>query len=260
LSVSRKAGEAERPNIGPGIDVEALRRGFEAYAEGGFDAIRDAFDPDVEWRTGEDEPDVATYRGHNGVKERIDAVFDSFTDLSLQPERFIVEGNNVVVPLGGRLRGRGSGVEVDFRETWVFTLRDGKITRVREYRNTADALEAVGAPQRHWTPRVELLWWRECPSWDRALSELRKAMIEVGLDPDSIEVREVASEEGAERESFVGSPTIRIDGADISPLGPDEPVGLTCRIYRLRDGRVSPTPDPADVRAALERAVSRTSL
>jgi hypothetical protein len=84
-------------------------------------------------------------------------------------------------------------------------------------------------------------------------------MGELGLDPDSIEVREVTSEAGAEAESFVGSPTIRIDGADIQPPGPDAPVGLTCRIYHLRDGRVSPTPDPADVRAALERAITRAS-
>ena len=33
-----------------------------------------------------------------------------------------------------------------------------------------------------------------------------------------------------------------------------EPFGLTCRVYHRRDGRVSPTPDPADVRAALEAA------
>jgi ketosteroid isomerase-like protein len=236
--------------------VEALRRGFEAYAEGGFDAIRDAFDPEVEWRTGEDEPDFATYRGHDGVKERIETVFDSFAELSLEPEQFIVQGDNVVVQVGGRLRGRESGVEVDFRETWVFTLRDGKVTRVREYRDTNDALEAVGAQQRDRSPKVELLWWRGCPSWDRTLAELREVMREVGLDPDSVEVREVGSEESAERERFVGSPTIRIDGADLRPPGPDEPVGLTCRIYLLRDGRVSPTPDPADVRAALERTVT----
>lgn len=240
-------------------NVESLRRGFEAYARGGFDAIRDSFDPEVEWRTGEDEPDVATYRGHDGVKERIDTVFESFTELSLEPERFIVEGDDVVVPVGGRLRGRGSGVEVDFRETWVFTLREGKVTRVREYRDTADALEAVGLRQHDRPPRIELLWWSGCPSWDRTLSELREAMREAGLDPESVDVREVTSEASAERESFVGSPTIRIDGTDLQPPGPDEPVGLTCRIYRLRDGRVSPTPDPADVRAALERAVTRAS-
>jgi hypothetical protein len=101
-------------------------------------------------------------------------------------------------------------------------------------------------------PRIELLWWRECPSWNRALAELREEMRVLGLDPDSVEVREVAAEEDAERERFVGSPTIRIDGRDIQPT--DEPAGLTCRVYRLRDGRISPLPDRAEVRAALESA------
>jgi hypothetical protein len=31
----------------------------------------------------------------------------------------------------------------------------------------------------------------------------------------------------------------------------DATVALTCRVYRLRDGRFSPTPDPDDVRDAL---------
>ena len=54
---------------------------------------------------------------------------------------------------------------------------------------------------------------------------------------------------------FVGSPTIRVDGRDVQPPG-GEPAGLTCRVYRLRDGRISPLPDRADVargaRSALE--------
>jgi hypothetical protein len=100
---------------------------------------------------------------------------------------------------------------------------------------------------------VEFLYWRGCPSHPRALAELRDAMNELALDPDAIAVREVTTEEQAGRDGFVGSPTIRIDGADIqTPDG--EPVGLTCRVYHRRDGRVSPTPDPADVRAALEGA------
>jgi hypothetical protein len=102
-------------------------------------------------------------------------------------------------------------------------------------------------------PRIEFLWWRECPSWERALAELREEMAALGLDPDAVEVREVATAEAAVREEFVGSPTIRIDGRDVQPPSGD-PVGLTCRIYVLRDGRVSPLPDRADVRDALAGA------
>jgi hypothetical protein len=100
---------------------------------------------------------------------------------------------------------------------------------------------------------VELLWWEGCPSWPEALKELRTAMGELGLDPESVELREVESDEQAERERFPGSPTIRIDGADIVPAN-GSPASLTCRVYKLRDGRYSPIPDPADLREALERS------
>ena len=100
-------------------------------------------------------------------------------------------------------------------------------------------------------PRVEFLFWEGCPSHERALAQLRDAMAGEGLDPDAVEVREIDSEETAAAESFPGSPTIRIDGRDIQAAHDDATVGLTCRVYRLRDGRPSPTPDPADVRAAL---------
>jgi hypothetical protein len=97
---------------------------------------------------------------------------------------------------------------------------------------------------------VELLFWQGCPSHPKALSDLREAMAELGLDPDAILVREIHSESDALRERFVGSPTIRIDGLDIQPAD-GEPYGLTCRVYHRRDGLISPTPDPADVRDAL---------
>jgi hypothetical protein len=104
-------------------------------------------------------------------------------------------------------------------------------------------------------PKIELLWWRGCPSWERALGELREAVEEAGLESDSIEAREVLTQATADEAQFVGSPTIRIDGEDVQPPGPDEPAGLTCRIYRQRDGRVSPLPDPEDVRDALQAAI-----
>ncbi len=103
-------------------------------------------------------------------------------------------------------------------------------------------------------PRLELLWWEGCPSTQDALAMLRKAAASLGVDPGSIEVREIESEEDAKGAEFVGSPTIRVDGADVQPPR-DEPVGLTCRVYRLRDGRVAPVPDPADVRAAIKTAL-----
>ena len=101
--------------------------------------------------------------------------------------------------------------------------------------------------------RVELLWWEGCPSTPKALEDLREALAAEGADPDAVEVRAIESDEQAERERFPGSPTIRIDGRDVVEAN-GSPVGLSCRVYRLRDGRPSPVPDPEDLRAALRSA------
>lgn len=103
------------------------------------------------------------------------------------------------------------------------------------------------------SPGVQLLWWRGCPSWEEALAILREEMNAAGIDPNSVDVREIRTDHDAELEGFVGSPTIRVDGGDIDPPR-DEPIGLTCRVYRLRDGRISSLPERERLREALERA------
>jgi hypothetical protein len=80
-------------------------------------------------------------------------------------------------------------------------------------------------------------------------------MEELGLDPGAIEATEIHTQDDAERLSFIGSPTIRVEGMDIDPSGAEEPAALTCRVYRRRDGRVSPLPDPDEVRGALRKAI-----
>jgi hypothetical protein len=104
--------------------------------------------------------------------------------------------------------------------------------------------------------RVELLYWDGCPSHPEALSDLRAAMTDVGLDPGTIHVREVDTDGAADAERFTGSPTIRVDGVDVQDPG-GEPAGLTCRVYHRRDGRVSAVPDPDDLRDALRRAMTQ---
>jgi hypothetical protein len=104
-------------------------------------------------------------------------------------------------------------------------------------------------------PRVELLWWEGCPSTPETRALLERVLAEEGLDPAGIEMIEIETEADAERGTFVGSPTVRVGGVEVAPA-PEEPFGLTCRVYRLRDGGVSPVPDPEDVRDAI-RAVAR---
>ena len=73
-----------------------------------------------------------------------------------------------------------------------------------------------------------------------------------------IRMTEISTGDEARERAFVGSPTILVDGQDVAPPA-DEPVGLNCRVYRRRNGAVSPTPDPDDLRDALRRARGRPS-
>jgi hypothetical protein len=99
---------------------------------------------------------------------------------------------------------------------------------------------------------VELLWWEGCPSYPETLADLQRVLSEEGIEAEVRRV-EIESDEQARREQFPGSPTIRVDGEDIFPPEESEPYSLTCRVYQLRDGRISPTPDPEDLREALRR-------
>ena len=46
-----------------------------------------------------------------------------------------------------RARGRGSGVALEGRESALWTLRDGKVTRYAWFHEPAEALEAAGVSE-----------------------------------------------------------------------------------------------------------------
>ena len=100
--------------------------------------------------------------------------------------------------------------------------------------------------------KVELLWWEGCPSHPEALEDLERVLSEEGVDAE-VDLVEVESDDQARRERFPGSPTIRLDGVDAIAPAEHEPFSLTCRVYRMRDGRISATPDPEDLRDAVRR-------
>jgi hypothetical protein len=97
---------------------------------------------------------------------------------------------------------------------------------------------------------VEFLYWEGCPSYPEA-RELLEDVLRVQAADVEIQVRQVETQEEAVELRFPGSPTIRIDGRDVDPAGADEPPSLTCRIYHLPDGRVSPIPSREQFEEAL---------
>jgi len=95
------------------------------------------------------------------------------------------------------------------------------------------------------------MFWRDCPSHPEARELLRDVLQERGVDAEIVE-REVLTQDEAEELAFPGSPTIRVDGRDVDPAGAASRPALTCRIYHLPDGRVSPVPS----RELLEEALA----
>ncbi len=98
--------------------------------------------------------------------------------------------------------------------------------------------------------QVELLYWEGCPSYPEALTLVRSVLDDLGLAVE-IDLRQVTSDEEAQALAFPGSPTIRVDGRDVDPAGAGSRPALTCRIYHLSDGRVSPVPSRTQLEDAL---------
>lgn len=105
------------------------------------------------------------------------------------------------------------------------------------------------------TVNVTFLYYEDCPSHDLAFDRLRQIMAEEGIEAE-VEVIKVETEEQAQRLRFIGSPTILVNGRDIEPPPSDAYYALTCRAYRLEDGRISPLPSPEAIRRALRAAVT----
>jgi hypothetical protein len=102
---------------------------------------------------------------------------------------------------------------------------------------------------------VDLLYWDGCPSHPQALRDVERILRELGRPDVTVRQMLVESDEQARRLRFPGSPTLRVNGADLIEQAPDDIIGLTCRLYWLSDGRPSPTPDPEALRTALIRAL-----
>lgn len=92
-----------------------------------------------------------------------------------------------------------------------------------------------------------------CPNWRIADERVRTAV--ANRDDVTVEYELVETVERAAQLGFAGSPTILIDGID--PFAePDQPIGLSCRVYRTPDG-LAGSPTLAQLEAALATAGSR---
>ena len=105
---------------------------------------------------------------------------------------------------------------------------------------------------------VELLYFQGCPNHDTLLPHLRELLQGAGL-PDRVDLREIPDDETAQRERFLGSPTVRVDARDVDP-GADSrsDFGIKCRLYSTPDG-LRGTPPDALILDAVARPRGSTS-
>jgi ketosteroid isomerase-like protein len=125
-------------------NVEVVREALEALNRGDVEVAVALFDSDIEWWHREDDPAATVHRGHDGITSRLVYLREHFSKLQGETKELIECAGSVVVPLVAVGRGRSSGAAFQENEVLLFRLRDGKTTEVREYREKAEALKAVG--------------------------------------------------------------------------------------------------------------------
>jgi ketosteroid isomerase-like protein len=126
-------------------NVEIVRRAAEAFVRNDWGTAFADSAPDVEWvEMPSLGPDASTYTGTEELREAVQSWSRRWSDYEAEVLRYAQAGDEVVVLCQERGRGTLSGVEVERELGLVFTLRDGKMVRVRLYGSWSEALEAAG--------------------------------------------------------------------------------------------------------------------
>ena len=117
---------------------------YESFARGDVAAVLERLDPTVEWFEAEGYPAVGgRHVGHAGVVEALSQVAADWDQLTLIPERFVAEGNCVIVLglVSGSYRASRKSFRSRFAHEWL--LRDGLIMLWRAHLDTALVREAT---------------------------------------------------------------------------------------------------------------------
>jgi ketosteroid isomerase-like protein len=124
-------------------NVEIVKRALAEFQHGNF-WVPEYFDPNVriKWLDAVGAPSETV-----GLKDMSNFMLnwlETFDNMSMVAERVIDAGDQLVVIAAWQGRGKASGVDTEWRQSTVWTLRDGRVTSVVGYREPSDALEAVG--------------------------------------------------------------------------------------------------------------------
>ncbi|MGH2965138.1 MAG: nuclear transport factor 2 family protein [Solirubrobacterales bacterium] len=127
-------------NIRTVIDAAA------ALSRGDVDAFLEYWADDVDYRAVEGAPDDhGPIHGKAGMRAYVQDWIDTFDQFQVEPLEVIdAGGDRVVAVFRNSGRAKLSGVEADLTFAALYTVRDGKIVRGREYWTRDEALEAAG--------------------------------------------------------------------------------------------------------------------
>jgi ketosteroid isomerase-like protein len=117
-------------------NVQTVKDFFAAIGRGDKEGLLALVAEDIEWVIpGEDWPLAGTHRGHAGLTSLLQKVSEA-VETSTEPREFVAQGDRVLVV--GFATGRIKATNRTFEDHWVFaiTVRDGKVTNIREYIDT----------------------------------------------------------------------------------------------------------------------------
>ena len=126
-------------------NADLVRAAFAQWNTGAREALLEQIDHDIVIDVQSSQIfGGAPYRGHEGYRQWVAAMEESFEVWQIQPETFEERGESVVVLGRMHLRGRGSGVALDQETGWIVDFRDGKMCRFRSFLSHSEALRASG--------------------------------------------------------------------------------------------------------------------
>ena len=108
--------------------------------------IGDFYDPDAVYVNDARDPDAGIHRGIEAVRQQVGRWVEAYPDLQIEPREIQTSGDKAFVWVRFSGHGAESGVPIDMELAHIITVKGGKILRVEEYADRAEALEAVGLP------------------------------------------------------------------------------------------------------------------
>jgi len=125
-------------------NIVVLTRFFAAINRNDMDAITQDFDPAIVRIEPEDFPTAGTYGGIAEVQEHVRKGRGTWAEGTCDPERFLVNGDKVVVYLHAWVRLHGETDWMGGRFADGFVFRNGKITEYLSFGERQDALKWAG--------------------------------------------------------------------------------------------------------------------